>query len=144
MTKKRAQPRQAFNIWLYPEVDGEAIAVLNHFRQELRLTYKEDSDHEINRKVFGMMARALAKNKRPDLLMPRENADEVLSRLAASMNEMSLELAEIRNQMENGIQVNPHNLDRMQQLANQVQPEERYTPFEESIGDSFVSFGDED
>jgi hypothetical protein len=142
--KSVATKRTSLSVW-WDEVNDpehrEFMQVLRHFREELttKRGYKATTIHKQNLAVLMMMGKALAKSKRPDLLMPRESADVLLERLAAGMYEVQAELQALASKIENGVVVQAGDISR---IAGKIQT--GYGSFEESITEGFMSFGDDD
>ena len=140
---RREKKREAFNIWLHPDNPdhAEVLAVLTFFRGELTKKARgaKPSKHQVNVKVFVMAMRALAKNRRPDLLIPRDDTDTMIDRIAAGMYEIQEEIAALSAKLESGVVLQAGDLSR---LSSRIQ--EGYGDFEQSIANGFTSFDDED
>lgn len=148
MSKKPINPKRRtqtnFNIWLDPEVNGdhqEALKILNEMMAYVRQRAGKSaalSDHQVKIRVFLMALKALAKNKRPELLVPREDTETMIDWIAAGMFDIQQELQSLATKIENGVVLQAGDLRGM---ASRIQT--GYGDFEQSIADGFMSF-DED
>ncbi len=140
---QRRKRSVAFTIWL--EADNpdqnEALNILLDFQRVAAEKVPDKSRHEVNIDFFVMSSRALAKNKRPHLLAPREKPDVMLERLANAMYEVQSELAELASKVEAGIVIQASDIGS---IASRMNVPGGYGAFEQSIVDEFKTFSEFD
>lgn len=140
MTKYKPNPKrlkqEIIQAWFDVE-NTDDTEILNIFK-----AFQDQFPNRSKKAIISMAFRALARAKKPHLLLPRESSETMLDRLALSLNEMHDELAQLREAIASGIVIHGNNqaaLTRVDELAQEL------GSLEQSIADTYqpMSF-DED
>jgi hypothetical protein len=134
---KRERERQ-FQAWFDPEDpnDLEVLQVNDFFRDPQKAGQKFTQ-----KDVIAMAYRALAKNRRPDLLLPRENEQTMLIRAMSLLDAMSQQISTIAQRIETGQFIGiTHAVETAQRLQDE------FGELEQSIAGGYkaLSFEDDD
>lgn len=142
MAKKGYKPnpkrlnQQIVQAWFDPDNtdDREVLNIFDTFQKQYPERSKKD--------IISMAFRALARAKRPNLLLPREKSETVLDRLATSLYEMHGELAQLREAIASGVVVrgDASALSRVDEISVEL------GSLEQSIADTYqpMTFDDEE
>lgn len=133
--------RSSMTLWFRDDnkEHQQMLEVMQHFIDELKTKngYKDASAHQLNMAVWIMGMKALAKSKRPDLLLPIEDRDVLLDRIASSMYDLQIEFQTLTEKLQSGVIV--QSSDQLFSSGGGAIPG-GFSAFEESITEGFMSF----